>query len=228
MVRKISAISCGLLTLALAATACGGNPAKPSKTGPDLPPPAIAGVAVTPPLGVAGVTTFTLAVDAVAQPGTSLTVDWDLGDGSRASGATVTKVYNNGRNYPVIVSVTARRSDGGYEGSATSRFTVPVAVLTGTWSEKHLFDSVALHLRQDGAAITGVYVSDSIFPVQPGHRQWTITANAPGHVDAVGAFQVPTGRTSLLYATLRSIMSASYGYTSEATLGTLTKTSETP
>jgi hypothetical protein len=230
MVRELSPVSCGLLALALLGSNCGGNPAGPSKSTNDRLPPVISGLSASPALGVLGVTTFALSADAVAQPGTTLAYAWDFGDGTRATGATVAKTYNRAASFDVIVSVTALRTDGTFAGSATSRLTVSVVLLTGTWSDEHLLGRTQLHLTQNGPRLTGIYTRDSFLPILGPSLKWVITADAPGHVDATGAFVVPTGPTpaGALYGELRSRTSASYGYGTETSGNTLTKTSDTP
>jgi len=77
---------------------------------------------------IAGVTEVVFNAAASAAGGDTLTVTWDLGDGQRASGASVVHVYP--REGVFAVSVTVSDSGGGVTTTGTS---VTVGGLNGRW-----------------------------------------------------------------------------------------------
>lgn len=77
---------------------------------------------------LAGVTRLTFTATANDPEGDPLTYAWELGDGSRASGATAVHVYASRGSYTVTVRVTDSR-----QGSASAETRVSSGTLTGTW-----------------------------------------------------------------------------------------------
>jgi hypothetical protein len=232
MIRRISAVSSALLALALVGSNCGGNPAGPTKTPPDNVAVVISTMTASPPVGVLGVTTFAMTAESTPPPGTTLTFAWDFGDGTRAIGAVVDKAYDRVGDYVASVTVTALRSDGTFAGSASSRQTVQVGLLTGTWTDQQILSRTTLHLTQDGSRLTGTYSSETAIPLLGPAHKWTITADAPGRAYGNGTFEVPTSLDPAgnLHAGLVSVRAARYAYglCCFPTSRTLKKTSDTP
>jgi len=77
---------------------------------------------------IAGATAVVFTAAASAAAGDALTVTWDLGDGQKASGASVAHVYASAGVFPVAVTVSDNR--GGVTTVGTS---VAVGSLTGRW-----------------------------------------------------------------------------------------------
>ena len=126
------------------------------------PAPPVAVLRVTPNgVGMAGLTEYRFDGSGSSDPNQdALMYSWDFGDGSRASGVTVTHVYRAAGTYEVALTV----SDG--TERVTARGSVEVgrnvsgrflghSVSDGrclTWDITELFD-----LLQDGASIYGTY-----------------------------------------------------------------------
>jgi len=77
---------------------------------------------------IAGATAVVFTAVASDGSGGALTVSWDLGDGQKATGASVVHVYATEGVFPV--SVTASDSGG---GTTTVGSSIAVGTLTGRW-----------------------------------------------------------------------------------------------
>ena len=77
---------------------------------------------------IAGATAVAFSAAANDPSGGALTVSWDLGDGQKASGASVVHVYASAGVFPVAVTVSDSR--GGVTTVGTS---VAVGTLSGRW-----------------------------------------------------------------------------------------------
>ena len=77
---------------------------------------------------IAGATEVVFTATASAESGGALTVSWDLGDGQKASGASVVHVYATAGVFPV--AVTASDGDGGVTTVGSS---ITVGSLSGRW-----------------------------------------------------------------------------------------------
>jgi PKD repeat protein len=155
------------LMLAAALAACGSDNNSPAAPTPNptpsvpVPPPVvnaaprITSMTANPSFGVATLTAFAMTAAATDSDGDALTFDWELGDGSRASGPAVSKTYLTDGAATVTLTVTDGRG-----GSTTDRRTITVGSLNGGWSGTIGFpggQSVAatLQLTQVGGVVTG-------------------------------------------------------------------------
>jgi PKD repeat protein len=77
---------------------------------------------------IAGATQVVFTATVSAEGGGALTVNWDLGDGQKASGASVVHVYATPGVFPVAVTA----SDGG-GGVTTVGSSITVGGLSGRW-----------------------------------------------------------------------------------------------
>ncbi len=121
------------------ATACGGgsdSPVNPNPTAPTQPPvqtnrsPTISQLAVDPSFGISQLTSFSMQAAATDPDGDVLAYQWELGDGSTATGSSVaTKVYSgSGGSLSVRLNVT-----DGKGGASSDTRTITIGSLTGTW-----------------------------------------------------------------------------------------------
>ena len=102
---------------------------------------------------VAGATQVVFTATASVPSGGTLTVSWDLGDGEKASGASVVHVYATEGVFPVAVTA----SDGG-GGVTTAGSSITVGSLSGRWrlSEggERFYES-GFDVRQTAAELAG-------------------------------------------------------------------------
>jgi hypothetical protein len=110
-------------------------------------------VAITPSTGLQAAQTFAIIGQGASDPdGDTLTYNWDLGDGTTASGPSVSKVYNNAGNFTATVTV---RDD---KEQATASGTVTVRGMSGNWSGVISgFGDFSMNLTQNDSGITGTY-----------------------------------------------------------------------
>jgi PKD repeat protein len=102
---------------------------------------------------IAGATQVVFTATVSAESGGALTVSWDLGDGEKASGASVVHVYAREGVFPV--SVTA--SDGG-GGVTTVGSSITVGSLSGRWQLSEggeRFYERGFDVRQTALELTG-------------------------------------------------------------------------
>jgi hypothetical protein len=120
--------------------------------------------------------------------GDTVTYDWDLGDGTTASGTSVSgKVFTTSGG-PVTVKLTVSDGKG---GSASDTRTVTVGSMTGTWlGEIEDFSRLELKLQQTGGAVTGTFTQLDSGPVTPVGTTGKTDPAEPGKIDAAGKFEV--------------------------------------
>jgi PKD repeat protein len=132
--------------------ACGGR-------GPTNVSPAVT-FAVSPPgVAIVGVTAVTFLASATDPDGGALNYRLDFGDGTSASSAAATHVYQTEGTFPVALTV---RDEGG--GSTTVTTAVTVGSLSGRWLLSEgggRFYERGYDLVQRGAALTGLPFSDA-------------------------------------------------------------------
>lgn len=234
--RHVLAMSAALLVLFV--SACGGRSGEyagsgPGPTPPPVDAPQITSVTFSPSLPVAELTEVTLRAQATIAAGAQALFEWDLGDGTTATGNEVRRVFLQAGEYTVRVTVTAVVGSTRSESRSESRI-VPVAGLTGLWQGEStsLFGSrPALKLTQEGARLTGAYgeLGISLDPPVVGvtvfRPSWTITSDRPGRVDADGTFEVPVGpaASAVLHGKLVGPREATYWISSPSQTSRLTK-----
>ena len=138
-----------------------------------------------PSLGVATLTSFALTASATDPDGDTLTYDWELGDGSRASGPALGKTYLTTGPATIILTVTDGRG-----GSATESRTITVGTLNGTWTGTVNFGGndnrvSTMNLTQ----VPGVFgIVTGTLTMAPGFKGLTDPAQF-GRIDSSGAFE---------------------------------------
>jgi PKD repeat protein len=183
-----------VLTLAATLAACGGDgnpsPTTPTPTPTPAPTPApqanraptIASMTANPGFGIATLTAFAMTAAATDPDGDPVTFEWELGDGTRATGAAVGKTYLTDGAATVTLTVTDGRG-----GSATDRRTITVGTLTGGWAGTIGFPGgpnvpATLQLMQVGGVVTGTLsaMGDS----------GRTDPSQLGRIDSSGAFEI--------------------------------------
>jgi hypothetical protein len=127
-------------------------------------PPTVTGISVDPAnvVGISSVTEFRFtAQDATDPDGDPLTITWDFGDGTSATGENVSHVYASEGSF----SVTATVSDGKNEATATS--SVTVRSLSGTWRIT-VEGTTTLNLTQSGTNLSGRIIFGSAYDTLSG------------------------------------------------------------
>jgi len=110
------------------AGAAGGAAAAFAVKGKENLSPSIGSVTVAPQSGLQGATDMAFSVAGANDPeGDPLTYNWEFGDGTTGSGATVTHKYATAGTFTATVNV----GDGRHTVSA--RGSVSIVSLTGTW-----------------------------------------------------------------------------------------------
>jgi hypothetical protein len=143
--------SLGGVALAFLATACGSggsNPVSPSNNAGNRAP-------VTPsvtvgPAGRAlvGATRVSFTASTSDPDGDALTYNWNFGDGSTGSGASVEHVYNSAGTFNATVTVT-----DGKGGTATGTGNMTAASIAGSWTDADPF--YGLTFTQNGSSCSG-------------------------------------------------------------------------
>jgi hypothetical protein len=117
--------------------------------------PTVGGVTASPTTGLQGATSISFSAQASDPNNDALTYDWNFGDGSTGSGATVTKTYTTSGT--MAVSVTVKDPKG---LSATGNASVTIRSLAGTWRGNitggTVFNTVVT-LTHTGSTIAGSY-----------------------------------------------------------------------
>jgi hypothetical protein len=201
--------SLAALALAVGAAACGSDssPAAPSPTPtPTIPvappvlnaPPRINSMTANPSFGVASLTAFAMTASATDPEGDPVTYEWELGDGSRATGAASGKTYLTGG----AVTITLTVSDG-RGGSATDRRTITVGSLDGNWGGTvnvggNDNQPATMSLTQVGSVVSGTLTMG-------GFSGRTDPAQL-GRVDSSGAFEIRWKIDPFLDFTMRGQM----------------------
>jgi hypothetical protein len=221
--RFVASVAAVTATVALAA--CGGdsNPTTPTPTPtptptvPVPPPvlnaaPRITSMTANPSFGVATLTAFAMTASATDADGDPVTFEWELGDGSRASGAAISKTYLAGGAATITLTVTDGRG-----GSATDRRTITVGTLNGSWTGTVNFGGndnrvATMSLAQVGGVVSGTLT------MAPNFNGRTDPAQL-GRVDSNGAFEIRWKIDPFLDFTMRGQMDATGTRISGGTFG---------
>lgn len=168
-------------------------------------------MSAAPNFGIAMLTSFAMTASATDPDGDSVTFDWDLGDGSRASGAGVSKTYLTGG----LATITLTISDG-RGGTATDRRTITVGSLGGSWAGTQNFggnnnQTSTMQLTQVGGVVTGTMVLG-------GFAGRTDPAQL-GRIDSNGSFEIRWKVDPFLDFTMRGQMDPSGNRISGGTFG---------
>lgn len=134
------------IALAAMLTACGKKPGDPDDTNPNRNPSVTATASANDVL--MGATSVTFTATGNDPDGDALTYSWSFGDGTSATGASVTHVFAAPGTFNV--SVTA---NDGKQGTATGNATVTARSLAGAWvSQARAWD---FEIQHSGSRITG-------------------------------------------------------------------------
>ena len=142
------------------------------KIAPPNNPPTIGSVTASPSgeTGIESLTAFTFTAQNVADlDGDTVTVQWQFGDGTTATGLTATHTYARSATF----EVTATATDGKGGASSPKTQSVTVANLNGSWSNVYDNQTRVFTLTQNGTALSGTYTNTGL----PG-----VTATVTGQV----------------------------------------------
>ena len=164
-----------VLVFAVMLAACGGSdsvPGTPTGPTPPAPPqnraPVITSISVTPPFGIAQLTSFGYSAAASDPDGDSITYAWDLA-GNPASGPAGSITFTTGGSGTFRLTVTDSRG-----ATVVDSRSVTVGGMAGRWTgsipgyTNFLFD-----LTQTSTVVTGTFTelffgTGRIDPAQPG------------------------------------------------------------
>jgi PKD repeat protein len=144
--------------------------------------PRITAMTANPSFGIATLTSFAMTAAGTDPDGDTVTFEWELGDGTRATGAALAKTYLTAGAATVTLTATDGRG-----GSATDRRTVTIGSMTGTWAGTINFggtrnEAATMVLTQAGAVISGTLSA-------LGDSGRTDPAQL-GRIDSNGAFEI--------------------------------------
>jgi len=173
--KSRSMVPCAVLALGIL-SGCGGDRSSPSApTALDAPAaldvptaskglsaasvaanrPPTASIHVTSTTVLVGVQTVELSARAQDPDGDPLTYQWDLGDGSSATGATAKKIYKKAGSYDVVLTV--RDNQG---ASTTATVDLVAKALAGVWKDKD--QQYGIQVQQTGKVVKG----RTVFPLR--------------------------------------------------------------
>ncbi len=170
------------LTTSLFAACGGGSGSSPTSSPTPVPTPVpavnqkptITGN-LSPAFGIDSLTLFSFSAATSDPDGDPVSVAWDFGDGTRASGLSATKVYGRGGTFHV--TVTASDGRGGSNSTSTD---VVVGSMTGTWiGSIPGYTNLVFSLTQSGTIVSGNFVEQFF-------GEGRTDPAAPGHIDASG------------------------------------------
>jgi hypothetical protein len=176
--------------------ACGGgNTAGNSNATPTAPTPApvnrnlsISQLAVSPGFGLSQLTSFSMQSAATDPDGDALSYQWELGDGSTATGSSVAAKVFSGNGGTLTVRLTVTDGKG---GTVSDTRTITIGSLTGTWvATIQNFARLQLDLQQTGGTVTGRFVQLDAGPNTPAGTNGTTDPAEPGKVDKDGRVEI--------------------------------------
>jgi len=161
-------VPCAVLAVAVL-SGCGGSGSSPvGPTVPDTPAavdvptahgglssasvkanrPPTASIHVASTTVLVGVQTVELSARAQDPDGDPMTYQWDLGDGSHATGDTVRKIYAKAGSYPVVLTVLDNQG-----ASTTATVELVAKALAGVWIDKD--QQYGIQVQQTGKVVKG-------------------------------------------------------------------------
>ena len=221
---RLRAHACALLALVAGFSACGGNNNNPGSPSPSPSPspapapapnpnraPVINSMSANPSFGIATLTAFAMTVSATDPDGDPVTFEWEFGDGTRATGAALSKTYLT--DGAATVTVTASDGRG---GTATDRRTVTIGSMTGNWTGIVNFGGndnqpSTISLTQVGGVISGT--------IQLAGLTGRTDPAQLGRIDTNGAFEIRWKVDPFLDFTMRGQMDPSGRRISGGTFG---------
>lgn len=200
-----------VLLVALLTVACGGSSGKTitgpptSPTTPTPPPttptnraPVITSMSASPAFGIAQLALFSMNASASDADGDTLTYTWDLGDGTQASGSSVTKTYTTQGS--LVVRLTVNDGKGASldvpTATASDTRTVVVGGMAGRWRLSTNACSpwgngtFNLTLTQTGGRVEGSFDMPDGFCAAARGATGRTPSDAPGSIDVNGAVQI--------------------------------------
>jgi hypothetical protein len=185
-----------VLPLFASVAGCGGgsSPAPTPITTPTPTPtpsnrnPTISQLTVTPTHGIAFLTQFSAQASASDPDGDTVTYEWDLGDGTTATGSSVSNKTYGGNGGTLTVKLTASDGKG---GTVSESRAITVITMSGTWRLTFQnFSPLELKLTQSGGTVTGTFTQLEDGPSTPKGTIGQTDPAEPGKIDAAGKFEI--------------------------------------
>ena len=176
---------------ALGLAGCGSSGSSPNPTPTPVPTatnhnPAITSSTVTPAFGISQITGFSVQAAATDSDGDAVTYEWDLGDGTKLTGAAVTHAYAG--NGPMTVTLTVKDGKG---GTITDTKSILVGGMAGTWRvDVPSFVPIQLDLQQNGGIVTGTFVQLEDGVSTPKGTSGKTDPAEPGKIDGNGKVEI--------------------------------------
>jgi hypothetical protein len=137
--------------------------------------------------GISQQTTFSFNASTSDQDGDAVTVSWNFGDGTSASGTSVSHVYNSGGSFNVV----ATASDSKGASTPSGNVSVVAGSMTGNWvvtlSRCGTFN---ISLSQAVGVVTGTFVMPTAFCAATAGSTGKTDPAEPGTIDGSGNVQI--------------------------------------
>jgi len=181
----------GLAGLVLAG--CGGGGSSNNSSGGGSTPTTptnhspIITATVNSSFGISQQTTFTFTASTSDPDGDAVSVSWNFGDGTAASGNTVSHVYTSGGSFNVV----ATASDSKGASTPSGNITVVAGSMTGNWVVNlSTCGTFNMSLTQSVGTVTGTFVMPSAFCNASAGSTGKTDPAEPGTIDGKGNVQI--------------------------------------
>jgi len=164
----------------------GGTTTTPTTPTPTNRAPAIT-VTSNVGFGISQHTTFTFSAATSDPDGDAVSVSWNFGDGTAASGNSVTHVYASGGSFNVV----ATASDSKGASTPSNNLTVVAGSMSGTWVVTlTTCGTFNMTLSQTVGTVTGTFVMPSAFCAASAGSTGKTDPAEPGTIDGSGNVQI--------------------------------------
>jgi hypothetical protein len=174
----------------LYAAACGGGGSSSggsnTPTGPTNHSPTIS-ASVNSSFGISQQTVFAFSASTSDPDGDAVSVSWNFGDGTAASGSNVTHVFNGGGAFNVV----ATASDSKGATAPSGNITVVAGSMSGNWAVTLTgCGTFNMSLTQTVGTVTGTFVMPSAFCNATAGSTGKTDPAEPGTIDGSGNVQI--------------------------------------